>query len=162
MVDLAGVPGAGRRRRAEHLLVGAGGHCTYNPEPIADFLDFVVLGDGEEVVGEITEVAGAWKAPPAAPSGTRLDACAPWPASPASTCPSLYEVAYAATARLRRHPPRYPDAPDAGREAHRRRPGRLALPQATSSCRSPRWSTTGSTSRCSGAAPGAAASARRG
>ena len=36
----------------------AGGHCTYNPEPLADFLDFVVLGDGEEVVVEITEVVG--------------------------------------------------------------------------------------------------------
>ena len=41
---------------ATHPLVGAGGHCTYNPEPLADFVDFVVLGDGEEVVGEITEV----------------------------------------------------------------------------------------------------------
>ena len=42
-------------------LIGVGGHCTYNPEPIADFVDFVVLGDGEEVVGEITELLREWK-----------------------------------------------------------------------------------------------------
>jgi len=43
-------------RGPEHPLIGAGGHCTYNPEPLADFLDFVVLGDGEEVVGGRTKV----------------------------------------------------------------------------------------------------------
>ena len=57
-IDLAGVPVRAADRRPEHPLIGAGGHCTYNPEPLADFLDFVVLGDGEEVVGEITEVVG--------------------------------------------------------------------------------------------------------
>ena len=56
-------PGPRRRPAARtHPLVGAGGHATYNPEPLADFLDFVVLGDGEEVVGEINEVVAAWKA----------------------------------------------------------------------------------------------------
>src|SRR5437660_6248020 len=55
-IDLAGVPVRAADRRPEHPLVAAGGHCTYNPEPLADFLDFVVLGDGEEVVGEISEV----------------------------------------------------------------------------------------------------------
>ena len=62
MVDLAGVPVRGADRTAEHPLVIAGGHCTYNPEPLADFLDAVVLGDGEEVVSEITEVVAGWKA----------------------------------------------------------------------------------------------------
>jgi radical SAM family uncharacterized protein len=60
-IDLAGVPVRARERRPEHPLVGAGGHCTYNPEPLADFLDFVVLGDGEEVAGEVSEVIAAWK-----------------------------------------------------------------------------------------------------
>jgi radical SAM family uncharacterized protein len=60
-IDLAGVPVRAADRRPAHPLVGAGGHCTYNPEPLADFLDFVVLGDGEEVVSEITEVVGGWK-----------------------------------------------------------------------------------------------------
>ena len=61
-VDLAGVPVRAADRRPEHPLVAAGGHCTYNPEPLADFLDFVVLGDGEEAVSEITEVLAAWRA----------------------------------------------------------------------------------------------------
>src|SRR5258705_11887117 len=60
-IDLAGVPVRSTDRRPEHPLIAAGGHCTYNPEPLADFLDFVVLGDGEEVVGEITEGIHAWK-----------------------------------------------------------------------------------------------------
>jgi radical SAM family uncharacterized protein len=62
MVDLAGVPIRSDRREPAHPLVIAGGHCTYNPEPLADFLDAVVLGDGEEVVAEITEVVADWKA----------------------------------------------------------------------------------------------------
>ena len=61
LVDLAGCPVRSVDRAADDLLVGAGGHCTYNPEPIADFLDFVVLGDGEEVIGEISAAVAAWK-----------------------------------------------------------------------------------------------------
>jgi radical SAM family uncharacterized protein len=53
-VDLAGVPVRAAERGDGHPLVIAGGHCTYNPEPLADFLDAVVLGDGEEAVGDIT------------------------------------------------------------------------------------------------------------
>ena len=39
----------------------AGGHCTFNPEPLADFVDVFVIGDGEEVVGEITDAVRDWK-----------------------------------------------------------------------------------------------------
>jgi radical SAM family uncharacterized protein len=60
-IDLAGVPVRTADRRPEHPLVIVGGHCTYNPEPVADFVDAVVIGDGEEVVGEITAVVQAWK-----------------------------------------------------------------------------------------------------
>lgn len=60
-VDLAGVPVRSTDRSAEHPFVVAGGHCTYNPEPLADFLDFAVIGDGEEVVGEITEAFHDWR-----------------------------------------------------------------------------------------------------
>src|SRR5580704_11151033 len=61
-IDLAGVPVRAEQRRPEDPLVAAGGHCTFNPEPLADFVDLFVIGDGEEVVSEITEVIGAWKA----------------------------------------------------------------------------------------------------
>ncbi len=61
-VDLAGVPVRVSDRVARHPLVIAGGHCTYNPEPLADFLDAVVLGDGEEVVSDVNAVVAEWKA----------------------------------------------------------------------------------------------------
>ncbi len=60
-IDLAGVPLRTDDRSAEDLLVGAGGHCTYNPEPLAAFVDFFVLGDGEEVVSELTSTIHQWK-----------------------------------------------------------------------------------------------------
>src|SRR5260221_9124441 len=60
-LDLAGVPVRAEQRRPEHPLVIVGGHCAFNPEPMADFVDAFVIGDGEEAVGEITEVVGAWK-----------------------------------------------------------------------------------------------------
>jgi radical SAM family uncharacterized protein len=60
MIDLAGIPLRSADRTASHPIVVAGGHCTYNPEPLADFLDAVVLGEGEEVVSEITSVVGSW------------------------------------------------------------------------------------------------------
>ena len=159
-IDLAGVPVRAADRRPEHPLVVAGGHCTYNPEPLADFVDFVVLGDGEEVVREITEVVGAWKAvgPHRGQPRARAARAGPRPrrlrAVDVRRAPTTAPTSWPST-------PRYPDVPEPGREAHHRRPRRLALPQATSSCRSPRSCTTGSTSRSSGAAPAAAASARR-
>src|SRR3984957_5167633 len=61
LVDLAGVPVRGAERDASHPLVVAGGHCAFNPEPLADFVDAFVLGDGEEAVGDLTKVIGAWR-----------------------------------------------------------------------------------------------------
>src|SRR5262245_54462944 len=61
-LDLAGIPLDASRRTDAHPLVIAGGHAAFNPEPIADFIDAAVLGDGEESVGEITDIVRAWKA----------------------------------------------------------------------------------------------------
>ena len=60
-LDLAGIPLRTSDRDAGHPLVLVGGHCSYNPEPLADFIDAAVLGDGEEVVAEITETVTAWR-----------------------------------------------------------------------------------------------------
>src|SRR5487761_619655 len=54
MIDLAGVPVRVADRTADDPLVVAGGHCAFNPEPLADFVDAFVLGDGEEAIGELT------------------------------------------------------------------------------------------------------------
>ncbi|MEY2453376.1 MAG: hypothetical protein QOD92_2950, partial [Acidimicrobiaceae bacterium] len=89
-IDLAGVPVRAADRRPEHPLIGAGGHCTYNPEPLADFLDFAVLGDGEEVVSEITEVVGAWKRD----RRDRRDVLRALARIPGVYVPALYDVTY--------------------------------------------------------------------
>jgi radical SAM family uncharacterized protein len=109
-IDLAGVPVRVSDRRDDHPLIGAGGHCTYNPEPLADFLDFVVLGDGEEVVGEITEVVRDWKA-----SG-RTDGSRPGLLRELATVPGVYvPSAYEAQFRgadLVSITPRHPGVPE--------------------------------------------------
>ncbi len=61
LIDLAGVPVHGAERGPQDALVVAGGHCAFNPEPLADFVDAFVLGDGEEVVGEVNEVVRDWQ-----------------------------------------------------------------------------------------------------
>jgi radical SAM family uncharacterized protein len=55
-LDLAGIPLRAADRTDEHPIVLAGGHAAFNPEPIADFIDAAALGDGEQVVLDITEV----------------------------------------------------------------------------------------------------------
>ncbi len=61
-LDLAGIPLHAHERTDEHPVVIAGGHAAFNPEPIADFIDAAVLGDGEEAVLEITVIVRNWKA----------------------------------------------------------------------------------------------------
>jgi radical SAM family uncharacterized protein len=61
-LDLAGIPLHAKDRTDEHPIVLAGGHAAFNPEPIADFLDAAVLGDGEEAVLDITAAIRVWKA----------------------------------------------------------------------------------------------------
>ena len=61
-LDLAGIPIHSADRREYDPIVLAGGHAAFNPEPIADFLDAAVLGDGEEIALAISEVIREWKA----------------------------------------------------------------------------------------------------
>lgn len=60
-LDLAGIPLHSVDRTEDDPIVLAGGHAAFNPEPVADFLDAAVLGDGEEVVLAISEVVREWK-----------------------------------------------------------------------------------------------------
>jgi radical SAM family uncharacterized protein len=55
MLDLAGIPLHSEDRRREPLVI-AGGPVASNPEPLADFIDAFVIGEGEEVLPEIIEV----------------------------------------------------------------------------------------------------------
>ena len=109
-IDLAGVPVRADQRGDEHPIVIAGGHCTYNPEPLADFLDAVVLGDGEEVVSEITVVVRDWKAG-ARGGDTRVGMLRELSKVPGVYVPSMYDVAYDGQS-LVAITPRYPDVPE--------------------------------------------------
>ena len=56
MIDMADIPLRTQERIETDPFIIAGGPCAFNPEPVADFLDAVVVGDGEEVVIEIVNV----------------------------------------------------------------------------------------------------------
>jgi radical SAM family uncharacterized protein len=91
-LDLAGIPLHARDRGAEHPIVIAGGHAAFNPEPIADFLDAAVLGDGEEIALAITEVVREWKAE-GSPGG-RDEVLFRLAASGGVYVPKFYDVTY--------------------------------------------------------------------
>lgn len=55
LLELGGLPVLSLARDARYPLVMAGGCATYNPEPMADFIDFFVIGEGEEVILEIVD-----------------------------------------------------------------------------------------------------------
>jgi radical SAM family uncharacterized protein len=61
-LDLAGIPIEAADRSADHPVVIAGGHASFNPEPVADFIDAAVLGDGEQAVLDISDAVKQWKA----------------------------------------------------------------------------------------------------
>ena len=62
MLSLAGVPLHAKDREGLHNIVFAGGVCTFNPEPLADFVDFFSLGEGEEITPEIVSLYDRAKA----------------------------------------------------------------------------------------------------
>lgn len=94
ILDLAGIPLHAADRTDEHPFVLAGGHAAFNPEPIADFVDLVALGDGEEVVGEITDVLKGSRGLSRRETLERLAGV------PGVYVPSLYAVDYAPDGRI--------------------------------------------------------------
>jgi radical SAM family uncharacterized protein len=61
LLDLAGIPVFSKDRTAEHPLVIAGGHAAFNPEPMAQFIDAFVVGEGEEVIHEVIDCYQSWR-----------------------------------------------------------------------------------------------------
>ncbi|MBN1811408.1 MAG: TIGR03960 family B12-binding radical SAM protein, partial [Anaerolineae bacterium] len=88
MLDLAELPVRAGDRDASHPLVVAGGHATFNPEPMADFVDAFVIGDGEEVVVELVR---AYQEMWGGPRETQLQALA---RIPGVYVPRSYDVRY--------------------------------------------------------------------
>jgi len=56
MLDLAEIPVLAAERTGDHPLIMGGGSGTYNPEPLADFFDLLVIGEGEAVLLELLEL----------------------------------------------------------------------------------------------------------
>ena len=61
MLDLSGIPIRSKERDSNYPLVIAGGPCAYNPEPLWEFIDLFVIGDGEDIVDEILDIFTQWK-----------------------------------------------------------------------------------------------------
>src|SRR5688572_884792 len=102
-LDLAGIPLTAADRGEDDPIVLAGGHAAFNPEPIADFLDAAVLGDGEEIVLAITEVIREWKREgrPDGRDGLLLRLAA----SGGVYVPKFYDVSYLPDGKIQRVAP---------------------------------------------------------
>lgn len=61
MLDLGGIPLRSRDRRDTDPIVIAGGPCAFNPLPMSPFIDAFVIGDGEEIIGEIAQLVARGK-----------------------------------------------------------------------------------------------------
>jgi radical SAM family uncharacterized protein len=95
-LDLAGIPLHAADRDDSHPLVIAGGHAAFNPEPIADFIDAALLGDGEQAVGVITDIVRDAKRDRVG----RDDTLARLAAFGGVYVPRFYDVSYQADSRL--------------------------------------------------------------
>jgi radical SAM family uncharacterized protein len=91
-LDLAGIPLHADERDGRHPIVLAGGHAAFNPEPIAHFVDAAVLGDGEEAVGEVTDIVRAFKAE--GYPGGRDELLARLAATGGVYVPRFYDISY--------------------------------------------------------------------
>ena len=109
-IDLAGVAVRAAERAEDDPLVAAGGHCTFNPEPLADFVDLFVIGDGEEVVSEITDAVREWKAGGRTP-GSRQRLLHHLATIAGVYVPAMYDVAYDGE-KLAAITPRFADVPE--------------------------------------------------
>ena len=61
MLHLGNIPILSKDRTDEDPFVIAGGPCAYNPEPLAEIIDFFVIGEGEDVTLEILDAYKVWK-----------------------------------------------------------------------------------------------------
>ena len=110
LLRMAGIPARPAERGPEHPLLLMGGVCAFsNPEPLAPFMDFVVVGEGEELVGEI--VAAYREGYAAGDAGARDRFLAALRALPGIYDPSAYAVRYAADGAIAAVTPVRPDAP---------------------------------------------------
>jgi radical SAM family uncharacterized protein len=107
VLDLSGIPLHAADRDASHPIVIAGGHAAFNPEPIADFIDAAVLGDGEQVIGVITDIVGEGKAQ----GRSRSEVLLRLAATGGVYVPAFYDVSYRADGQLAAVTPNHDGVP---------------------------------------------------
>ena len=108
-LDLAGIPLRATDRTDQHPFVLAGGHAAFNPEPVADFVDAAVLGDGEEIVLAISDVVREWK--DEGHPGGRVELLGRLAASGGVYVPQFYDVTYLPDGRIDAVTPNRPGVP---------------------------------------------------
>lgn len=61
MLNLAEIPVRAKDRDESYPIICGGGPCAYNAEPVADIFDFFMMGEGEELIHEVTDEYVKWK-----------------------------------------------------------------------------------------------------
>lgn len=107
MLELAQVPLLSSERSENDPFVCCGGPCTYNPEPLADFVDFFIIGEGEEVNSEVFDAYIEWKHS----GGTREDFLKSIVKIEGIYVPSFYDVSYNEDETVRAYVPKYDFVP---------------------------------------------------
>ncbi len=105
MLDLAGLPLRSVERDERCPLVIAGGHATFNPEPVADFVDAFVIGDGEEAVVDVVRAVERTR------GRSREEQLAALAQVDGVYVPRFYDVSYHADGTLAAITPNRPVAP---------------------------------------------------
>jgi len=108
-LDLAGIPLDAADRDESHPVVIAGGHAAFNPEPIAEFIDAAVLGDGEQAVLAITDIVRRWKRD--GRPGGRDELLLRLARTGGVYVPRFYDVEYLPDGRIKRVVPNRPGVP---------------------------------------------------
>lgn len=106
MLDLAGIPLLQRDRGEDHPFVMFGGPCSFNPEPLADFADFFVIGESEAAILDIIRVHQSWLKR----GGSRDEFLAMVAEVPGVYVPSFYAVQYKEDNTIASVTPKHPAA----------------------------------------------------
>ena len=107
MLHLAGIPIRSEQRTADDPLVIAGGSGSFNPEPIAPFIDAFILGEGEDAVSEIASLVRRWKRD----QTPRIERLRDLARMPGTYVPTFYAVHYDDDGHFRAVEPTEPGLP---------------------------------------------------
>ena len=110
MLDMGGVPIWAKDRTLDDPFVCAGGCCVFNSEPLADFLDFCMLGDGEKIIVEVSLLYRDWKRE--GKPGGRKEFLRRVSQIQGVYVPSFYDVTYNEDGTLKAYTPNEPTAPE--------------------------------------------------